>query len=74
VYPRHIQDMFVRIHHKYIAPLFHEKCKVMYIDMDSLIYYIECDNVYEIMKRNINNIWAITRLIMRTVSCLQIKK
>jgi len=34
--------------------MFHEKCKVMYTDTDCLIYYIECDDVYEIMKRDIN--------------------
>jgi len=31
-----------------------EKCKVMYIDMDSLIYYIEYEDVYEIIKHDIN--------------------
>jgi len=36
-----------------MAPLFREKCKIMYIDTDSLIYYIECDNIYDIMKRDI---------------------
>jgi len=41
-------------HHEYMAPLFYEKCKVMYTDTNSLIYYIKCDNVYEIMKRDIN--------------------
>ena len=48
-----IQDMFVRISPRvyaisYMAPLFRENCKVMYTDTDSLIYYIECDNVYDI--------------------------
>jgi len=33
-----------------MAPLFRENCKVMYID--SFFYYIECDNVYDIMKRD----------------------
>jgi len=41
-------------HHEYMTPLFREKCKIIYTDMDSLIYYIECDDVYEIMKRDIN--------------------
>jgi len=41
-------------HHDYIASMYREKCKVMYTDTDSLIYHIECDNVYEIMKRDIN--------------------
>ncbi|KYM83968.1 hypothetical protein ALC53_05636 [Atta colombica] len=39
---------------KYMAPLFRENCKIMYIDTDSLIYYIECDNIYDIMKHDIN--------------------
>ena len=41
-------------HYEYIAPLFREKCKIMYTDTDSLIYNIECDDIYEIMKRDIN--------------------
>ncbi|XP_011688401.1 PREDICTED: uncharacterized protein LOC105450316 [Wasmannia auropunctata] len=40
-------------HHDYMLPSFQEKCKVMYTDTDSLIYHIECDDVYEIMKRDI---------------------
>ncbi|XP_011698920.1 PREDICTED: uncharacterized protein LOC105456518, partial [Wasmannia auropunctata] len=40
-------------HHEYMLPSFQEKCKVMYTDTDSLIYHIECDDVYEIMKRDI---------------------
>jgi len=34
--------------------MYREKCKVMYTDTDSLIYNIECDDVYEIMKRDIS--------------------
>ncbi|XP_070526566.1 uncharacterized protein [Cardiocondyla obscurior] len=41
-------------HHEYMQPLYHDKCKVMYTDTDSLIYYIKCDDVYETMKRDIN--------------------
>ncbi|KAG5316742.1 PDZD4 protein, partial [Acromyrmex insinuator] len=39
-------------HHEYMSPMYRDKCKIMYIDTDSLIYYIKCD-VYEIMKRDI---------------------
>jgi len=38
-------------YHEYMAPLYRDKCKIMYTDTDSLIYYIECDNAYDIMKR-----------------------
>ncbi|XP_018393386.1 PREDICTED: uncharacterized protein LOC108772361 [Cyphomyrmex costatus] len=41
-------------HHEYMAPLFREKCKIMYTDTDSLIYHVECDDVYEIIKRDID--------------------
>ncbi|KYN15987.1 hypothetical protein ALC57_11766 [Trachymyrmex cornetzi] len=41
-------------HHEYMAPLFREKCKIMYTDTDSLIYHVECDDIYDVMKRDIN--------------------
>ncbi|XP_050447449.1 uncharacterized protein LOC126849549 [Cataglyphis hispanica] len=41
-------------HHEYMLPLYHENCKVMYTDTDSLIYYIKCDDIYENMKRDID--------------------
>jgi len=37
-----------------MVPLFREKCKIMYTNTDSLIYHIECDDVYNIMKRDIS--------------------
>jgi len=37
-------------HHEYMALLFNENCKVMYTDTNSHIYYIEYDNVYDIIK------------------------
>jgi len=40
-------------HHEYLLPLYREKCKIMYTDTDSLINNIECDDVYDIMKRDI---------------------
>ncbi|XP_025075800.1 uncharacterized protein LOC105433823, partial [Pogonomyrmex barbatus] len=36
-----------------MSPLYCEKCKIMYTDTDSLVYDIECDDVYEAMKRDI---------------------
>jgi len=40
-------------HHKYMLPLYRDKCKIMYTDTDSLIYHIECEDVYDTMKRDI---------------------
>ncbi|KYN06789.1 hypothetical protein ALC62_02255, partial [Cyphomyrmex costatus] len=40
-------------HHEYMVPMFKEKCKIMYTDTDSLIYRVECDDVYAAMKRDI---------------------
>ncbi|XP_071568779.1 uncharacterized protein [Temnothorax nylanderi] len=40
-------------HHEYMSPLYGDKCKVTYTDTDSLIYHIECDDVYENMKDDI---------------------
>jgi len=53
VYPGHIQDVY-EFHHEYMA-LFREKCKMMYTNTDtSLIYHIECEDVYDIIKRDIS--------------------
>ena len=40
-------------HHEYMSPMYRDKCKIMYIDTDSLIYHIEGDDVYKNMKRDI---------------------
>ncbi|KYN10054.1 hypothetical protein ALC57_17743, partial [Trachymyrmex cornetzi] len=40
-------------HHEYMLPLYRKKCEIMYTDTDSLIYRIECDDVYDQMKRDI---------------------
>ena len=40
-------------HHEYMLPLYHDKSRVMYTDTDSLVYHIECDDVYENIKRDI---------------------
>ena len=41
-------------HHEYMLPLYRNRCKIMYTDTDSLIYHIECEDVYETMKRDIH--------------------
>lgn len=40
-------------HHEYMTPMYRDKCRVMYTDTDSLIYHIECADVYENMKCDI---------------------
>jgi hypothetical protein len=40
-------------HYEYMLPLYRDKCKIVYTDTDSLIYHLECDDVYETMKHNI---------------------
>ncbi|XP_020296714.1 uncharacterized protein LOC109861465 [Pseudomyrmex gracilis] len=37
----------------YMTPLYRDKCKIMYTDTDSLIYFIKCEDMYDIMKRDI---------------------
>ncbi|XP_036150881.1 uncharacterized protein LOC118648637 [Monomorium pharaonis] len=41
-------------HYDYMLPLYRDKCKIMYTDTDSLIYFIECYDAYEDMKRFID--------------------
>ncbi|KYN13228.1 hypothetical protein ALC57_14592 [Trachymyrmex cornetzi] len=40
-------------HYEYMSPLYHDKCNIMYTDTDSLVYRVECEDIYETMKRNI---------------------
>ncbi|XP_066583804.1 uncharacterized protein [Prorops nasuta] len=40
-------------HYDYMLPTFGSKCKAMYTDTDSLVYSIECDDVYSVMKRDL---------------------
>ncbi|XP_043269138.1 uncharacterized protein [Venturia canescens] len=41
-------------HHEFMSPIYQNKCKILYTDTDSLIYHIECDDVYNDMKNNLN--------------------
>jgi len=34
--------------HEYMSPMYRDKCKIMHTDTDSLIYYIDCDDVTRI--------------------------
>ncbi|KYN23492.1 hypothetical protein ALC57_04090 [Trachymyrmex cornetzi] len=38
---------------KLVTKMYRDKCQIMYTDTDSLIYRIECENIYETMKRDI---------------------
>ncbi|XP_066583785.1 uncharacterized protein [Prorops nasuta] len=40
-------------HYVYMFPTFGSKCRALYTDTDSLIYSIECDDVYSVMKTDI---------------------
>ncbi|KYN15192.1 hypothetical protein ALC57_12602 [Trachymyrmex cornetzi] len=40
-------------HYEYIIPLYRDTCKILYTDTDSLIYLLECENLYEDIKRDI---------------------
>ncbi|XP_066601745.1 uncharacterized protein [Prorops nasuta] len=40
-------------HYDYMFPTFGSKCRALYTDTDSLIYSIECDDVYSVMKNDI---------------------
>ncbi|KYN27561.1 hypothetical protein ALC57_03049 [Trachymyrmex cornetzi] len=40
-------------HYEYMIPLYRDTCKILYTDTDSLIYLLECENVYEDIKRDI---------------------
>jgi len=62
-------------HHEFMASEFHEKCKIMYTDTDSFMYHTECDDVYDIMKRDINRVdMSDTLSTTRTAFRSQIKK
>ncbi|XP_070170843.1 uncharacterized protein [Polyergus mexicanus] len=41
-------------HYENMLPLYRDKCKIMYTDTDSLIYRVECEDIYENMKRDID--------------------
>lgn len=40
--------------HDYMSPLHGQNCKIIYTDTDSLIYHIQCEDGYEIMKHDLN--------------------
>ncbi|XP_076665104.1 uncharacterized protein LOC143367321 [Andrena cerasifolii] len=40
--------------HEYTSPLHAQICKILYTDTDSLICHIQCEDIYETMKHNID--------------------
>jgi len=48
-------------------------CKIIYTDTDSLIYHIECNDIYDIMKRNIARSTRATIRLMYMI-CLSLTK
>lgn len=42
-------------HYNYMKREFGEKCKLLYMDTDSFLYEISCADIYEFMKRDIEN-------------------
>ncbi|XP_067205398.1 uncharacterized protein [Linepithema humile] len=43
-----------KFHYEYMASLYRDNCKIMYTDTDSLIYFLQCENVYHDMKRDLS--------------------
>jgi hypothetical protein len=41
-------------HYQYMKKKFAKNCKLLYTDTDSLIYEIICDDIYEVMKQDLN--------------------
>ncbi|XP_077262575.1 uncharacterized protein LOC143897644 [Temnothorax americanus] len=39
-------------HYDYMAPLYRDRCRILYTDTDSLIYSLECEDAYELMRRD----------------------
>jgi len=54
-------------HHEYVSPMYRDKYRIMFTDTDSLIYHIECDDVYKNMKHNIARYDTIIRQTTCTV-------
>ncbi|XP_020299268.1 uncharacterized protein LOC109863417, partial [Pseudomyrmex gracilis] len=42
-----------KFQYDYMAPLYGDDCKILYTEIDSLIYHIKCEDVYENMKHDI---------------------
>ena len=41
-------------HYDYMLPLYGPNCKIMYTDTDSLIYHVQCEDIYADMKRDLD--------------------
>lgn len=45
-------------HYKFMVLKFNRKCQLLYTDTDSFIYNIKCDDIYQIMKLNLNHFYT----------------
>ena len=48
------KECLYEFHYTYMRAKFGARCKVLYTDIDSLMYSVECEDVYERMKRDID--------------------
>ncbi|EZA53831.1 hypothetical protein X777_06696 [Ooceraea biroi] len=48
-----LKTRLYEFHYDYMAPLYGDKCRIIYTDTDSLIYRIECEDAYADMRRDI---------------------
>jgi len=74
MHPRYIQNVLYEFHHEYKLLLFHEKCKIMYTDMESYLSH-RVRRWNAISRFIIDSIWAIDNaynisLVSKKVSCL----
>lgn len=49
------KTMMYDFHHDYMLPKYEDRCKICYIDTDSFIYEIKCNDLYADMKENIHH-------------------
>ena len=48
------KECLYEFHYAYMRAKFGDRCKVLYTDTDSLMYSVECEDVYKRMKRDID--------------------
>ena len=57
--------LMCQFHYDYMLSKYgNEKCKLLYMDTDSLVYEIECDDIYLDIKNSIHKFDTITQKII----------